>query len=859
MATHEAYRRPRFAVSLRRDFHFVPEEWKKMHTKSRKWLKNTGLLALVTAVLVTSTALQPASADPDVVYVTLPAGANGTNGNPDLLAYACPALEGRAAFVEVLAPLPYKPDGLSSYELTQPGTFEWYLYGDSGTVYRNSDEEYAATSTLHLPHNKPISSEVVLRLEGYIDVRNDVNPTPTDFVFRTTVVDPTFTSGIGTILDPYLVSSQADLQKMRCHKNKHFALENDITLVGKWLPIGTDEYSYNGDWEDSLGNQAWSGSLDGRGHSISGLDTGFIGADGMGLFGFVEDSYFKNLELINPVVIGKTKVGALVGSAEAGVGIENVKVVDAEVTGLNNAGLLLGNYDYGGIISFTTVSGSLNAPAVVYTDAPSLIAIWPNDVGGMLGRDQSDGTTHLNNEVDVSITVFSEVDYFKAAADLGFFAPNNNNSTEQIGGYVGETDADSIFRYLKIKSDISIETLADVEQIGGVVGNNEEAWSEIEASTKIHIVALSNTTVRRVGGFFGVSDDQTVSFAKIDTDILIELDNSDGSNNKLGISNSTSRIIAHEVGGVAGKYTDGTSDMFVRAHANITIRNAAEVFRVGGYAGVYEDDEGVGYSDLFVTGAISVDASESISRIGGFLNLTESGKISGTKLFSAVSISTFGVARNLNLDSDWGTNNPFINPFVGELERPAEQLAFKAFWDSDVNGLTNPPGYPASPATTSQLKSKEFLSGLGMDFEKVWKLTSGSYPELKEGVYTWGFIGSTVGGSSSSGSSSVTIQPEKLVRTEVPGFAANSAKLTKKMKQQVREFLRANPKLNSVVCKGFTSAPATPQDRALARERGKVTCDLIKKLRPEVSVTIRSGSHSFKPGLQTRRVQLTLK
>jgi hypothetical protein len=96
-------------------------------------------------------------------------------------------------------------------------------------------------------------------------------------------------------------------------------------------------------------------------------------------------------------------------------------------------------------------------------------------------------------------------------------------------------------------------------------------------------------------------------------------------------------------------------------------------------------------------------------------------------------------------------------------------------------------------------------------------------------------------------------------RTVVPGFAANSIVLTKAMKQEVRAFLRANPGLNAAVCKGFTSAPATAQDKALARNRGKATCDLIKKLRPEATVTLRSGSHTDKPGLKIRRVQITLR
>jgi hypothetical protein len=108
-----------------------------------------------------------------------------------------------------------------------------------------------------------------------------------------------------------------------------------------------------------------------------------------------------------------------------------------------------------------------------------------------------------------------------------------------------------------------------------------------------------------------------------------------------------------------------------------------------------------------------------------------------------------------------------------------------------------------------------------------------------------------------------TIQPPLVApqipkETLVPGFGANSTKLTKPMKKEIRQFLKANPDLKNVVCKGFTSSPPTPQDRALARQRGKAACDYILTLRPDAQVTIRSGSHTNKPGSQIRRVSIKL-
>jgi predicted outer membrane repeat protein len=111
---------------------------------------------------------------------------------------------------------------------------------------------------------------------------------------------------------------------------------------------------------------------------------------------------------------------------------------------------------------------------------------------------------------------------------------------------------------------------------------------------------------------------------------------------------------------------------------------------------------------------------------------------------------------------------------------------------------------------------------------------------------------------SSGGTAPVAIAPVVPKEAMVPGFAANSTKLTKPMKKQIRQFLKANPNLKNVVCKGYTSSPSTPQDRTLARKRGKATCDYILTLRPDAQVTIRSGSHTNKPGSQIRRVEIKL-
>lgn len=95
-------------------------------------------------------------------------------------------------------------------------------------------------------------------------------------------------------------------------------------------------------------------------------------------------------------------------------------------------------------------------------------------------------------------------------------------------------------------------------------------------------------------------------------------------------------------------------------------------------------------------------------------------------------------------------------------------------------------------------------------------------------------------------------------RVVVPGFAANSKTLTRAMKNQIRQFIKDNPGVTSVTCKGFTSSPATRGDQALARARGKAACDLIRRINPDIKIKVAGGSHTPKPGTNVRRVVITV-
>ena len=214
---------------------------------------------------------------------------------------------------------------------------------------------------------------------------------------------------------------------------------------------------------------------------------------------------------------------------------------------------------------------------------------------------------------------------------------------------------------------------------------------------------------------------------------------------------------------------------------------------------------------------------------------------------------TFDLGYNLT-DSD-------ITSFTAETskEAAAEEWNFgTAPTSADVDRSTPVTTAPVLPLTSSSV-AVNFVRGLLPERLSDFFEGKTSIDQLGKSRGSVKAAGAhQVTRRSSSAAAPVVVQTEPK-RITVPGFAANSTKLTRPMRAEIRKFLRANPDLNNVVCRGFTSSPVTAKDRVLARNRGKVACDYIKTLRPEAKVTIRSGSHTNKPGKQIRRVSITLR
>ncbi|MBS4202116.1 cadherin-like beta sandwich domain-containing protein [Bacillus sp. FJAT-49732] len=173
--------------------------------------------------------------------------------------------------------------------------------------------------------------------------------------------------GTGTVIDPYIVMTAEQLDKIRNNLTAHYQLGANIDLSkfdagdGQgWKPIG-----------DS--NNIFSGSFDGNGYVIKGLMIN-RDQDNVGLFGFVSNPTFKNIRLENVNIKGKSYVGAIAGLMNSSSGglIEN-SYATGEVSGSSNVGGLVGDLQH---------SRVFNSYAIVNVKGTS-------NVGGLVGRTSS--------------------------------------------------------------------------------------------------------------------------------------------------------------------------------------------------------------------------------------------------------------------------------------------------------------------------------------------------------------------------------------------------------------------------------------------------------------------------------------
>ena len=314
-----------------------------------------------------------------------------------------------------------------------------------------------------------------------------------------------FAGGLGTEENPWQIATAVQLNNVRYylgreHHDKHFILTEDINLNvypfndGKgWEPIG--------DWW-SWDNHAFQGSLDGAGHTISGLyinmpvptsweETEYYA---VGLFGATQNATIKNIYLTDVNVTGYDLAGGLVGDAELSV------FSDIHVTGSvigNSAVGGIAGFTYRSYIVFSSFNGSVNAV---------------NDLGGLVGyfNDSSIRYSLSKGIVNGNMDVGGLVGFSSKSSISESHSESLVTGTEyavEVGGLVG-------YNYNKstISKSYATGAVSGYDHVGGLVGENA-GYSKITDSYAWGAVSIDGvddpTEILTVGGLVGYNNDNS--------------------------------------------------------------------------------------------------------------------------------------------------------------------------------------------------------------------------------------------------------------------------------------------------------------------------------------------------------------
>jgi hypothetical protein len=282
------------------------------------------------------------------------------------------------------------------------------------------------------------------------------------------------------------------------------------TVDGKgWQPIGTE------------GN-AFKGTFDGNGHTMSDLFIDRPDEDEVGLFGRVEEGVVKNVGLVNVNVTGKKYVGALVGYSWKGTLDSDTRppysktYSHGSVTGEENVGGLVGN-NYDGIVnqceSSADVFHASSAPDEECWRTGGLVGLNSGTVlncnynGVVNGDRQVGGLVGLNEAI---LTIMGHVE------DCGGEYSVKGNL--EVGGVAGRSLG--IIRRASFKGDVngipvgdglvtlnegatgnaySSDTALPGSYVGGVVGVNEGTVEDCSAEATVE-------GYQYVGGLAGANE-----------------------------------------------------------------------------------------------------------------------------------------------------------------------------------------------------------------------------------------------------------------------------------------------------------------------------------------------------------------
>ena len=169
------------------------------------------------------------------------------------------------------------------------------------------------------------------------------------------------------------ISNEAELKAIASNPGEYYILTQDINLTDEWTPVGTD-------------TNPFTGSFDGKGHTITGLKINHADNDYMGFFGFVKGATITDVAIIGADVKGHNKVGILAGRICDGTTVSYVATT----------GYVYGRDHVGGVVGDMGETGS-GANTITDCMSTACVYTYQTQVGGICGW--AKGTNNLKNNL----------------------------------------------------------------------------------------------------------------------------------------------------------------------------------------------------------------------------------------------------------------------------------------------------------------------------------------------------------------------------------------------------------------------------------------------------------------------------
>lgn len=326
-----------------------------------------------------------------------------------------------------------------------------------------------------------------------------------------------FASGSGTDADPYIISTGAELAFLAervndnassnsSYRNASYTLATNIDLKYlPWTSIGSHEIKADG----TTTGLSFSGKFDGNGYSIVNLKVDATGTPNIsaGLFGAASGCTIENVKIVNADVKGTIDVGILVGympGASSDNIIKNCSVFGA-VSGAQNCGGLIGDANYGDISYCEThvsvdgsngrtgglVGNAFASKFVACTASGTASGTWC--VGGFAGILFFESTaSSCHSYVNVTATDW------RCGGFAGFTEENITitdciaygnvkttlSSNCRLGGFIGENYLSTTVSGCGFRGTIDAPAKADGVYVGAFIGYDNENGKTVNCHYK---------------------------------------------------------------------------------------------------------------------------------------------------------------------------------------------------------------------------------------------------------------------------------------------------------------------------------------------------------------------------------------